>query len=91
MEALGYGFVVVEALVRYRGAAFFDDELTIRTGLAELGRASILFEYTALRDGRTISTCHTRHAYVDLATGKARRTPKELLGLASGSPQGGVA
>ena len=74
----------MEALVRYRGAAFFDDELTIRTGLAELGRASILFEYTALRDGRTISTGHTRHAYVDLATGKARRTPKELLGLASG-------
>ncbi len=86
MESLGYGFVVVEALVRYRGAAFFDDELTIRTALAELGGASILFEYTAFRDARVISTGHTRHAYVDLATGRARRMPKELLGLAPGPP-----
>ena len=83
---MGYGFVVVEALVRYRGAAFFDDELTIRTALAEPGRASILFEYAVLRDRDVISTGHTRHAYVDLATGRARRMPRELLGLASGPP-----
>src|SRR5919112_73707 len=31
LEEQGYGFVVVEALVRYRRAAFFDDELTLHT------------------------------------------------------------
>ena len=51
MEEGGYGFVVVEALVRYRRAAFFDDELTLRTELAEIGKASLSFDYTVLRDG----------------------------------------
>src|ERR687897_232741 len=50
LENEGYGIVVVEALVRYRRAAFFDDELTLRTGLAQMSRASLRFEYAALRD-----------------------------------------
>ncbi|MCA1687658.1 MAG: acyl-CoA thioesterase, partial [Actinobacteria bacterium] len=41
LEKEGYSIVVVEALVRYRKAAFFDDELTLRTELAEMGRASL--------------------------------------------------
>lgn len=78
MEARGYGFVVVEALVRYRKAAFFDDELTIRTGISDLNRASVRFSYEVLRDGEVIATGHTRHAYVDLASGKPMRMPEGL-------------
>ena len=78
MEERGYGFVVVEALVRYRKAAYFDDEITIRTHISNLSRASVHFEYEALREKELIATGHTRHAYVDLASGKPVRMPKDL-------------
>jgi len=83
MERQGRGLVVVEALLRYRRPAFFDDELTLRTELAELGRVSLRFDYEVLRDGEPLVTGHTRHACVDLATGKPVRMPKELLKLAT--------
>jgi acyl-CoA thioester hydrolase len=79
LEAQGYGIVVVEVLAHYRRAAFFDDELTLRTELADLSRASMRFEYVVSRDGELLVTGHTRHACVDLATGKPIRVPEELL------------
>ncbi len=78
-ERLGYGFVVAEAFVNYKRAARFDDELTIGVELAELGRASLRFEYEILCDGETISTGHTRHGCVRLADGKAVRIPRGFL------------
>jgi acyl-CoA thioester hydrolase len=75
LERQGYGFVVVEALVRYHKAAFFDDELTLRTELTELERASLSFGYTVLRGDEVLVTGRTRHGCVDLATGKPRRVP----------------
>jgi acyl-CoA thioester hydrolase len=82
LEAQGYGIVVVEVLAHYRRAAFFDDELTLRTELADLSRASMRFEYEVSRDGELLVTGHTRHACVDLATGKPIRVPEEVLAAA---------
>ena len=82
LEARGYGIVVVEALAHYRRAAFFDDELTLRTELADLSRASLRFEYEVSRGGETLVTGHTRHACINLATGRPIRVPKELLEVA---------
>ncbi len=76
----------MEALVRYRRAAFFDDELTLRTELAEIGKASLRFEYAVLRDGEVLATGHTRHACVELATGRPSRIPEQLLAAARGAP-----
>lgn len=81
LEERGYGFVVVEALVRYHRAAFFDDELTVHTRLAELTRASLRFEYSALRGEEVLATGHTRHACVTLANGRPTRVPAEVLEL----------
>ncbi len=81
MERRGRGLVVVEALLNYRLPAYFDDELTLRTTLAELGRVSLRFDYEVLRDGELLVTGHTRHACVDLANGKPVRMPEELLRL----------
>ncbi len=78
LESQGYGIVVVEALVRYRKAAFFDDELTLRTELAEMSKVSLRFEYAVLRDGEVLVTGHTRHACVELATGRPSRMPEQL-------------
>ena len=82
LEEQGYGIVVVEVLAHYRRAAFFDDELTLRTELADLSRASMRFEYEVSRDGELLVTGHTRHACVDLATGKPIRVPEEVLAAA---------
>ncbi|HZG63606.1 MAG TPA: thioesterase family protein [Rubrobacteraceae bacterium] len=78
LEKKGYGFVVVEVRASYRKAAFFDDELMLRTELAELKRASLRFTYTLLRGEEVVATGYTRHGCLDLATGKARRMPPEL-------------
>ncbi len=69
----------MEALIRYRKAAFFDDELILHTKLAELTRASLRFEYEVLRDGEVLVTGHTRHACVNLTTGRTVRVPEQLL------------
>ena len=86
MEKQGRGLVVVEALLNYRRPAFFDDELTLRTELADLGKALLRFDYGVLRDGEVLTTGHTRHACVDLTTGKPVRMPLELLELAPALP-----
>jgi acyl-CoA thioester hydrolase len=76
----------VEALVRYRKGAFFDDELTLRTELAELNRASLRFEYEILRDGEVLATGHTRHACMNLASGRPSRVPEQLFMVARDEP-----
>ena len=81
MERRGRGLVVVEALLHYRRPAFFDDELTLITTLAELGKVSLRFDYEVLCDTEVLVTGHTRHACIDLATGRPVRMPGELLEL----------
>lgn len=78
LEEQGYGFVVVEALIRYHKAAFFDDELTLRTELIELKRASLSFGYKILRDEEVLVTGYTRHGWVKLSSGRPSRIPKDV-------------
>ena len=86
MERTGRGLVVVEALLHYHGPAYFDDELTLSTHLAEMGKVSLRFDYKVRRDGKLLVEGHTRHACVDLATGKPVRMPEELRRFAPGIP-----
>jgi len=79
LEKEGYGLVVVEALARYKRPAFFDDELTVRTELIELKRASLSFGYTVLRGDEVLVTGRTLHGCMDLTTGKPRRLPGALF------------
>ena len=72
----------MEALIRYRKAAFFDDELTLRTELTKLSRASLRFDYALLRGEEAIATGYTRHGCVELPSGRLIRTPERLLKLA---------
>ena len=87
LEKRGYGFVVIEVYASYKRPAFFDDELTLRTELAELKRASLSFGYTILRDGEAVATGYTRHGCVKLASGRASRIPEEMVALVSGDRQ----
>ena len=79
LEEQGFGFVVVEAHLFYRKAAYFDDELTLQTSLAELNRASLRFEYEVLRDDELTASGYTRHGCIDIASGKPRRLPQDLI------------
>ena len=79
LEKEGYGLVVVEVLARYKKPAFFDDELTVRTELIELKRASLSFGYTVLRGDEVLVTGRTLHGCMDLTTGKPRRLPATLF------------
>jgi acyl-CoA thioester hydrolase len=84
MEKRGYGFVVIEAHAFYKRPAFFDDELTLRTELVELKHATLSFGYEILRGEEVLVTGQTRHACVELSTGRPSRIPKEFLVRVSG-------
>ncbi len=75
MEGRGVGLVVAEALTRYRKPARFDDELTLRTELSDLGRASLRFYYTLFRKDEEIASGYTHHGCVDLTSGRPCRIP----------------
>ena len=77
--------MVVEAHAYYEKPALFDDELTLRTELVEIKRASISFGYAILRGGKVIVTGRTRHACVRLASGRPSRIPEEFVARFSGS------
>ena len=85
LERRGFGFVVVEALVHYHSAAYFDDELIVRTELAEAGRVALRFGYEVLRNGERVASGHTRHACVRLPGGRPVRMPEEVRALAGHS------
>ena len=79
LEERGYGFVVVEVRAFYKRAARFDDELTLRTSLADLSKASFRFEYALLRGGEVLATGYTRHGCIELASARLCRLPGDLV------------
>ena len=79
LEKRGYGFVVVEALLRYKKAAYFDDELTLQAELTDLGKASFHFRYKILRGSTLLATGQTRHGCIKLSSGRPVRLPGRLF------------
>lgn len=80
LEREGYGFVVVRAEIDYRKPAHFDDELTIRTTLSELKRASLSFTYEICRDDELLISGRTRHGCINIESGRPVRIPAGLAG-----------
>ena len=76
VEQAGIRMPVLEVLCRYLKPARYDDELVIETVLAELGRASLCFEYRVMRrvDGEVLACGMTRHCFLDPA-GRPVRPP----------------
>jgi acyl-CoA thioester hydrolase len=73
-SAHGVYLPVIEAKVNYKRPAFYDDLLVVETTLAELGRASLRFEYKVLRRDDLLATGHTVHACVN-KQGEIREFP----------------
>lgn len=85
-EKHGLMLPVVEATVRYRRPARYDDELAIWAAVPEVGGASARFVYEIRRapDGELLVEGHTIHACIDGA-GKVSRIPPELRQALSGA------
>jgi acyl-CoA thioester hydrolase len=89
--ARGMHLPVVEASVRYRAPAKFDDVISIDTRLVELRAASIRFEYAMERgEGELLAEGSTRLACVDDKHAVRRFTQEMLavLGSAETAPPG---
>ena len=89
--ARGMHLPVVEAGVRYRAPAKFDDVITIETRLVELRAASLRFEYSMARgENEVLAEGSTRLACVDNAHAVRRFTQEMLvvLGSAETAPPG---
>jgi acyl-CoA thioester hydrolase len=76
----GVHLVVVEAGVRYRQPALFDDVLLVTAYAAAVGRARFSFVYELSResDGARIASGHTVHACVDAESLRPVRLPPWL-------------
>jgi acyl-CoA thioester hydrolase len=68
--------VVAESYCRYKAAAFYDDELLIRTHITEMRKRSLRFGYEIVRasDDQIIAEGETGHVVTD-ASGRVRSFP----------------
>ena len=82
-NARGIHLPVVDASIRYRAPARFDDCLTVDTRLVELRAASIRFEYRLERDDALLAEGSTRLACIGPGHALQRLPPDIVSVLAS--------
>jgi acyl-CoA thioester hydrolase len=75
---LGIHLPVVEAHVRYRKSARFDELLCIETRLTELGRVRIRFDYRIFRDPTEAEQELVAEGYTMLACVDAHHVPRRI-------------
>lgn len=77
-----YGIVlpVVEAFIKYKASAYYDDLLTVKTKVKELKPYKIMFEYQIYREKTLLAEGYTLHVPINLE-GKITRFPKDLYDL----------
>ncbi|MGD0669043.1 MAG: thioesterase family protein [Bryobacteraceae bacterium] len=82
----GVALAVAEAQCRYRAPARFDDEVIVKTSIAEANSRMVTFAYEMrLADSETVlATGSTRHVFVNRSMGHTRMPAKyhRLFGLA---------
>lgn len=81
IEARGYLLVVTEIQCRYRTPFRYDDEVLIRTSIAEAASRAMKFSYELL-DGRTEelrATGFSSHFWVSRETRKPVRADEEVM------------
>ncbi len=78
LEKKGIMFPVVEAYIRYKAPARYDDIIHIHTALKEATKISLTFYYEIKKDNKTLVTGTTKHASTDI-NGKLTKIPKGLI------------
>ena len=78
LDAGGTAFVVKSASLDYHAPARLDDELTIRTTVEKLGRASVQFAQQAWRGETLLTSASVKVGCVDVATMRPRSLPEDV-------------
>ncbi len=78
MQEQGLGVVVVEVQIKYAAPASYGDELTVRTSVEELRRASSWWRQEIVRGDTLIASARVRGAMSDLS-GRPTRPPEGLF------------
>lgn len=78
LDADNTAFVVKNVTLDYHAAARLDDQLTIRTSVDKLGRASIQFLQQAWRGDTLLNTASVTVCCVDIATMRPRPLPDHV-------------
>ncbi len=76
LEKQGYLLPVLEASVRYKSPAFYDDILAIEARYDATPRPLVRIEYTIRRGDTLIATGFTVHSFVRAETMRAVRPPR---------------
>lgn len=77
-ERTGLGLPVVEARLRYRAPARFDDLLDVETWVASCTRAKVVFESQILRGDEVLVEASMTIACVALRTGRVASVPDDV-------------
>lgn len=79
----GLSLTVVEASVRYRGGARFDDMLEIKTWVAEANRAKLRFDSMVLRGDEVLTSAQITVCCVKIPEARLVSMPAELIAYAT--------
>lgn len=90
LEASGLIMVVAEVNVKYKAPARYDDLLIVRTWMAEIGWASLVFNYELRKDDAVIAEGRSVHVCLNRDTGVPVQIPASLR-AAVGLPSAGQA
>ncbi len=79
MEEAGLLILVTGVACTYRRPARYDDALTVRTSMPELGGRGLAFDYEIVRgESEVLADGSTRHVFAD-RDGRPRRAPDDIL------------
>ncbi len=78
LESLGIGLPVVECNVKYRMPAKYDDVLTIHAEFSEFRKLQLVVSCKVMRGDELLAEGFTRHAFIDLKTGRPVRIPDDV-------------
>jgi tol-pal system-associated acyl-CoA thioesterase len=74
----GFVFAVVDASIKYRRSAFYNDLLTVFTNVKDVSSASMTFAYEIKRDDTLLATGEIRAACVKQSSGTPVRLPADM-------------
>jgi acyl-CoA thioester hydrolase len=87
LEAMGYFLPVVEAHLRYKGSAVYDDVINVKVRVTEVKRAAVRWDYDVVNEttGQTITEGYTWHVLIG-AEKKAMTIPDDVMAMMMRDP-----
>ena len=81
LEKLNYGLPVIEAHANYISTAKYDDIVTVKAFLRTMPGVRVKIDYELFVGSKLIVTGHTTHSFINLATMKPVRPPKDFIDI----------